>query len=46
MQIGKEGEEVVVNPGPTDMLFINKCKDCKFSVRKRAAKCVIGMWFR
>ena len=42
VQSGKEGEEVAVNPDPPDTVFISKCNDCKFSIQKRAAKCIIG----
>ena len=42
MQVGKEGEQITVTSQPSDMIFIRNCKQCKFSVHTKAAKCIIG----
>ena len=42
VQVSKEGEQITVTPQPTDMIFIRNCRQCKFGVHGKAAKCIIG----
>lgn len=37
----KQGEEVVVNSRPSDMVYIQSCTSCKFKVKSKSAKCII-----
>ena len=43
LQANKQGEEVVVvTSRPSDMIYIQSCSSCKFKVKSKSAKCIIG----
>ena len=44
LQENKQGEEIVVNSRPSDMIYIQSCSSCKFKVKSKSAKCIIGEW--
>lgn len=42
MQEDKNGEDMTITPGSTDLVYIRSCSQCKFGVHGRSAKCIIG----